>query len=256
LVRRLGALLWTTTKIVSGVALVAGVALGVGYGAYRYALSSPRFAVSKIEIEGAVRLAQPEILALAGVEPGKNLFTLDTAKAEAGLLSNPWIREAHVERALPSGLHITLTEREAAALAVVGDSLVLVSPAGEPFKVQVEGDPQDLPVVTGVDAERLTRDPEREVERLATAMEILRQYRDLELGRIQPAQEVHLEPSGDVTLVIGKQGLALHLGKGPWKKKLLMAARVVGRLQRDGRSAGIVFLDNDAHPERVVARVR
>jgi hypothetical protein len=36
----------------------------------------------------------------------------------------------------------------------------------------------------------------------------------------------------------------------------LMGEQVVGEMRRKGRSPGIVFLDNQAHPERVVVRMR
>jgi hypothetical protein len=35
-----------------------------------------------------------------------------------------------------------------------------------------------------------------------------------------------------------------------------MAERVIGQLAAKGRVPGIVFLDNIAHPERVVVRMR
>jgi hypothetical protein len=35
-----------------------------------------------------------------------------------------------------------------------------------------------------------------------------------------------------------------------------MAERVISELRQKGRAPGIVFLDNEAHPERVVVRMR
>jgi hypothetical protein len=35
-----------------------------------------------------------------------------------------------------------------------------------------------------------------------------------------------------------------------------MGEQVVAEMRRKGRSPGIVFLDNTAHPERVVVRMR
>jgi len=57
-------------------------------------------------------------------------------------------------------------------------------------------------------------------------------------------------------LTAGKTGVTLHLGRGPWRRKLLMADRVIERLARRGRVPGIIFLDNRAHPDRVVVRMR
>jgi len=76
------------------------------------------------------------------------------------------------------------------------------------------------------------------------------------MSRVHPVQEVHLAASGDVSITVGKGGISIHLGKGPWRKKLLMAERVIGQMERKGKAPGIVFADNVAHPERVVVRMR
>ena len=61
---------------------------------------------------------------------------------------------------------------------------------------------------------------------------------------------------GTTTLVVGSSGITFHLGKGPVRQKLLMAARVLARVRARQQTPTIVFLDNEAHPERVVVRLR
>jgi len=243
-------------KILIGVSSVLGLAFGIGWSVYRYAVNAPAFAVTRIEVEGSLHLSDTQIAELAGIRSGQNLFRVDIDRAEQQLLGNPWIVQAKVRRQLPDGVSIEIAERQAHAIAVIEGRLYLVSPDGSPFKTIEPGDPRDLPFVTGVSLANLARDAGRERERLSRALEVLRQYERIELSRIYPAQEVHLSPSGQVTLTVGKAGIALELGEGPWQKRLMMAARVIGRLQRQGRLPEIVFLDNRAHPERVVARLK
>jgi cell division protein FtsQ len=85
---------------------------------------------------------------------------------------------------------------------------------------------------------------------------VLRVYERIPLSKTYPPQELHLEASGDMVLTVGKAGIALYLGNGPFRKKLLMAERVMGQLAPKGKAPGLVFLDNKAHPERVVVRMR
>jgi cell division protein FtsQ len=193
---------------------------------------------------------------LAGVEPGANMFALDVEVLEKKLLGEPWIREVRVVRELPGTLRVELLENDAGALALVGTELYLLTRRGEPFKRLEAYDPSDYPLVTGVTPDELTRDRGAAVARYGVALEVLRQYERLPQSRAYPAQEVHLGSDGSVVLTVGEPGVALHLGKGPWRKKLGMAGGVFDRLARGGRMPSTVFLDNEAHPERVVVRMR
>ena len=71
-----------------------------------------------------------------------------------------------------------------------------------------------------------------------------------------PLEEVHVEPDGTFTLVVGRSAVELVLGVPPFRRKLDQAARVVAELDRRGAKADAIMLDNDARPERVVVRMR
>jgi cell division protein FtsQ len=245
-------------KLLLGVMIVVGASLAVAWGAWRYALTTPRFALEQIELVGARRMTSEGLARRAGIQLGQNVFAIDLSAAEQKILDDPWVKEARVIRKLPGRLRIEVAEREAHALAVFDDSLYLLTRSGEPFKAFEAdgGDPHDLPLVTGVTGAELGRDRAAALQRLETALDVLRHYERLAVSRVQPAQEVHLDADGQLVLSIGKQGISLHLGHGPWPKKLAMAERVVGELSRKGRVPGILFLDNRAHPERVVVRMR
>ena len=247
---------WSLFKLATGVALVVGAALGVAWAAHRYALTSPRFMIREVVVEGKQRTTDADLQKRAGIQVGGNIFALDTRQAEKRLLDDPWIREAKVWRELPGKLRVELSERDAAAVAVVGGHLYLVTRTGETFKEVESGDPYDLPLITGISAQSLGRDRTGETSRIRTALEAISTYGKLAPSRVHPAQEVHLTEGGRVVLTVGKSGITLHLGKGPWTKKLLMAERVLGKTAAQGRTPGIVFLDNEANPERVVVRMR
>jgi cell division protein FtsQ len=243
-------------KLVVGLAVVVAASTAVAYSLHRYALTTTRFAIQKVELEGAKRLAPDEVRSLAGVTLGTNLFAFDTRAAEDKLLKNPWVSSAHVTRQLPGTLHVAVSEREAAAVAVLGDRPFLVTPDGEPFKEVGADDPSDLPVLSGVSAAEWARDRQGGMERFRTGVDLVRQYEKLGMARVHPPEEVSLGATGYTVLTVGKQGIALELGRAPYARKLAMAADVVGQLASKGRTPGIVFLDNEAHPERVVVRMR
>ncbi|HKY37804.1 MAG TPA: FtsQ-type POTRA domain-containing protein [Polyangiaceae bacterium] len=254
--RALGSRVASALRLGLGLALVIGTSVSVAYSVRHYALTSPRFSVQEVKLIGGKRVSPERAQKDAGVTLGENIFTLDTAQAERKLLENPWIAEARVTRDLPRALRVEIKEREPTALAVFADRLYLVSAEGEPFKELAPGDPADYPLITGVSVEGLSRDRAREIDRVKQGLDVLEQYGRVPLSKTQPAQEVHLADSGEVVLTAGKEGITFELGKDAYRRKLLMAEQVVGEMRRKGRSPGIVFLDNQAHPERVVVRMK
>ncbi len=238
-----------------GIVVVVGIAVGVTWGVYRYTTTSPRFAVREVQVNGLARVTRDSILQTSGISLGDNLFKLDLGVVEARLMKNPWVREAHVTRKLPSTLRVDIEEREAAAIAVILGHLFLVTRMGDPFKEVATDDPSDLPSITGVVVDDAPRDAGLEKQRLSIALEVLHHYSQTRLSRIYPTEEIHITPGGEVVLMAGPKGMALYLGFGPWPKKLGLAERILAKLQAQHSTPSLVFLDNRAHPERVVVRV-
>jgi len=251
-----GARAWSLAKLLLGLAMVIGISLGAAWGARHYAMTTPRFAIEQLEVVGARRLTTDAISKQAEVAVGRNIFTVELEQAEKKLLDDPWVKQARITRRLPRVLRVELEEYQATALASIGDQLFLVTKDGDPFKTLEQDDPFDLPVITGISRENLARDRAREVDRIRAGIEVLRLYERIPLHHAFPAQEVHLDPGGAATLTIGKQAVGVHLGKAEWRQKLTMAERVMSRVQREGKVPGIIFADNEAHPERVVVRMR
>lgn len=243
-------------KIVFGVAVVVCAACVVAFGAYRFLTTTTRFAIERVEVQGSHRYGEGDLLALAGIPRGANLFGVDLASAEKKLTEDPWIESAHVARKLPDGLSITVVELTASALASIDSTLYLVTREGRPIKPLAEGDFNDYPVVTGISGEQLAADRKLVLERIASGIGLLEQYKRLPVSQPFPPQEVALSADGRINMVVGVPAITLQMGRGNFRQKLLMAARIIGNVRAKGEVPGILFLDNEAHPERVVVRMR
>jgi len=238
-----------------GVLLVLGTAGATAFGGYRLALSSGQFAVRDVEVKSS-HFSVQELLDKAEIQMGQNLLGLDLRAAEQRLLADSWIRSVRLARKLPHTLRVDLVEREAVALASLDGQLFLVGADAEPFKRWQAPDEEDLPVLTGVTLEALAKDRPGAVAQLATGLSVLNHYERLPVSQQQRAQEVNLSPDGSVVLSVGARGVSLHLGQGPWPKKMLMVAEVLRTFEHKRELPGVVFLDNALHPERVVVRMR
>jgi cell division protein FtsQ len=236
--------------------VVLAASIAVAWGARRYVMSSPRFAVRTVLVDGATRRSAEQVASAGGIEVGKNIFVLDPAVAGAAIATDPWIERATVTRKLPSTIQVTVVEREARALVSIGGDLYLATGDGDLFKRLGEDDPVDLPVVTGVPAEQVARDRAGVVIAVKRALDVAADMDRLGVARRYPVQEIHLEKDGSLVFTLGKEGIALHLGQPPYRDKVAQAAQVLAEIARRKASASVIFLDNDAHPERVVVRMR
>ncbi|MGK4006687.1 FtsQ-type POTRA domain-containing protein [Sorangium sp. So ce1036] len=243
-------------QLLAGAAVVIVASTAVAWGARRYIVSSPRFAVRTVLVEGVQRRTAEQVASSGGIEVGKNIFTLDLEHAGAAISADPWIERATVTRKLPSTVHVTVVEREAQALVAIGGDLYLATRDGELFKELAEDDPVDLPVVTGITGEQVARDRAGVVIAVRRLLDVVEDMTRAGIARRYPIQELHIERDGSVVITIGKEAIALHLGQPPYRDKVGQASRVLTELARRKANASVIFLDNEAHPERVVVRMR
>jgi cell division protein FtsQ len=243
-------------SLVAGVTVVLAASLGVAWGARRYVMNSPRFGVRTIVVDGNKRRTPTTVASEAGVAVGQNICALDLAQAGALVTQDPWIERATVARKLPSTITITVIEREAAALASIAGELYLVTRDGDPFKKIGAEDPSDLPIVTGIAAQQVVSDRKGVVLALRRALDVAEELERAGITRRYPVEELHLEKDGSLVVTIGREGIALSLGQPPYRDKIEEASRILNEIARRKANASVVFLDNDAHPERVVVRMR
>jgi cell division protein FtsQ len=192
----------------------------------------------------------------AGLTIGQNIFKLDLHAVERRILRDPWVTSASVQRHLPSRITVKVTEHEAAAVVIIGQLPYLATFDGEVFKQVEPGDPSNLVVISGISHEQVARsrhDVEDEVKR---AIALAETWKQSGAHRAYPAQEVHIGQLGGLTLYVGTSAIALRMGKAPYRKKVMRAARVLREVRRRRGKAALVFLDNQAHPDRVVVRMR
>ncbi len=247
---------FSTIQLLAGVLVVLAASIAVAWGARRYVTTSPRFSVRSVTVDGTQRRTAEEVATLAGVAIGKNIFAVDPARAEAGILADPWIEKAKVVRSLPNTVEIVVAEREAQALCAIGGELYLVTRDGDLFKKAVSDDPTDLPVITGILPEQITKDRAGVILSNKRVLDVAEDLGKVGIARRYPIQELHTNTDGSLVVTIGKEAILLHFGQPPYREKIEQAARVLNEVARRKASASVVFLDNNAHPERVVVRMK
>ena len=243
-------------RTAAGFVLVASVSLAVAWGSRRYLMTSPRFSLEQVQMSGQKTRTKDALLARAGVKMGQNVFSIDLDAARNKMLSDPYVKDAVLSRKLPDTIVVDIQERVPAAVVALGNETFLVTRDGETFKRLELGDPPDLPVITGLSAEMADGDREGFAARVRRALDVAVDYQQSSLAAKMPLQEIHFEPGDGVSLGVGSPVTTVVLGGPPYRKKLEQASRVAFELERRGQKPDAILVDNDARPERVVARVR
>lgn len=179
--RVLAGQVWAVAKrlrmAVVAAALVAAAGTATWFG-YRFLTTSPRFAISTIEIDGNQKLSNAEIIAAMPLQLGENIFKADVARAEPVLRRLPWVAQVDVSRHLPNTIRVHVRERQAAAIAVLGD-MYFIDAAGQPFKRIdfAHDDIAQLPIFSGITRSEFTMSPTLVAERLRGALALTTDWR-------------------------------------------------------------------------------
>jgi cell division protein FtsQ len=139
--------------------LLAAAAALAGAGAVAWLLvGSPYVRYATLRIVGNERAPATQLRHLVDLPQGDPLVMLDLDLAAQGAMRHPWVRSAEARRSFPDTVVLQITEREVVAVAVL-DELYLVDRDGRIFTKAEAGD-LDHPYLTGLDSERMSREPE------------------------------------------------------------------------------------------------
>ena len=223
----------------------------VGLQLDAWASTSPRLALRTVNVQGLRRATEKELLRLAGVAPGMNLWSLDPAAVAQAMGAHPWVRTVEVTRSLPDTLQLRVEERAPVALASLGD-LYVVDADGAPFKRVSPAEALDLPLLTGLTRERAEKDPAGTAASLREGLGVAEAYhRAFERPRLS---EVQLGEAGFE--LVTADGVRVVLGRDDLDGQLRRLQRVRDELQHRGLLAAAIHLENRVRPGWVAVQVQ
>ena len=213
------------TTSLAGFALLSGALIA----GYRALSSLTFFRLKKIEVSQAKRLTREEILAITGVEPGRDLLRIDLKHMGEQLGRNPWVETVHIRRFYPDGLSISITEREPLAIVNMG-FIYYLDRKGTVFKVLNQGDRLDYPVVTGFSEEEMSNDPTGTKEALKATCQLLEIVREKGAFILADVSEIHYDKGFGFTLFTASGALPVKVGSGDFAAKIERLARIYPEL--------------------------
>jgi cell division protein FtsQ len=130
---------------------------------YDFLTQCDYFKAEKLVVTGTDRLSEKQVLEQAQIKKGINIISVNLSMTRKRLLAHSWITEADVSRDLPCGIHIRIKEHQPLAVLDLGRKF-LINTSGEIFKEMGASDPDQLPIISGLEFSDInTRDKPRSI---------------------------------------------------------------------------------------------
>lgn len=176
-------------KIFAGIVIVTVTSFAFIFG-YDLLTQCEYFSAKNLDVKGIHRLSEKQIFEQAQIHKGINILCVNLSMARKRLLAHSWIAAAEVRRELPDGIYIKIKEHAPLAVLDLGRKF-LINTEGEIFKECSASDPENLPIISGLEFSDLNipgkRRPPRLSDPAATSMSALlpREARRTDSGQAQ-----------------------------------------------------------------------
>jgi cell division protein FtsQ len=245
-----------TAKLMRFVHLVIAFAvlIGLGWGAYKlifFLRTASSFEVQQLSVVGIKRVQESQVLANVGFERGTNLFRVDLDEIRSRVEELDWVRYATVQRVLPDRVVIKVVEREPIGMARI---------QGEIYQFDVDGKILDARLAIGTGFPIL--DGLRPGDRKGNQQKVQVYRKVLEEVGQTSLSEIHINESGDVTVVSASDPMSINLGatefRNRWTKYLQLRPQIqqqypeAVRIDLRFKNQVIIKMTDDEAGEKVV----
>ena len=205
--------LWAAGFLALGVVVLAATAAGG-----RWLLTSPRFAVTRVEVQGVARVPADQVRAAAAIAPRANLWRIDPTTVVARVEALPEIRRAEVIRRFPNRMTILVEERRPFTL-VHGNRLHWLDEEGRVLGEAREAVAPPVPVISGLSDAELVTMRTNPAPRALAAIALIRAL--LRSGSALTTEISEIDMSrNDGPVLYTVDGVEVRLGTEEWEERL------------------------------------
>jgi cell division protein FtsQ len=198
--------------------------------------------VASVEVRGVSRVPADQILAVAAIPRGSNIFKLDTLGVIGRVESLPEIRRADVVRELPNRVVISVEERRPFTL-VHGGRLHWMDEEGRLLGAPPEAVAPPMPVISGLSADELASMRTSPGPKARAAIGVIRALVRSGTGLTAEISEIDMSRrEGPVLYTI--DGVEVRLGTEDWDERLARLEGVLTQIAtQDVRAVDLRFRD-------------
>lgn len=203
-------------------------------GCWSYLSTASYFALSDIRVGGNKVILRGDVMKVAGIANGDNIFSFDIDDMGRRIEEMPWVEEVSLERRFPDALFIEIKERTPLALIKVKDLYYVDRESYIYAKAKAETG-LDFPIISGIDVKGLLAGDRKTFALLEKGINFLQTIKGRE-GTISwdSLSELIIDKKGGMTIYPVNAAIPLYLGENNFDERLKRAERVLSDLAAKG----------------------
>ena len=152
------------------------ILLALIIGGFCFALISPIFNVTEINVTGNEQISSDTIISLSQLEIGQNLFRFNRIKVSNEIKTNAYIENVKIQRKIPNKIEITIEERKRDYNVEFLNGYAYINNQG--YILEIAEQKLELPVIKGISTpqEQIVegnRLDDEDLEKLETVIQIM-----------------------------------------------------------------------------------
>ena len=212
-------------------------------GISAYLLTSPSFAIQQIAIKGNNKLSNQQILQLAEVKRGDNLFSKLGIVMKVKLKQNGYVEDAEINKIHPNKIEINITERKQQfQIKTESEGYIYIDEQGHILEYSTQK--LSIPVIIGMnitenDIQNLHRLQEKDLDKMENILQIREECRNIGISDKITQYQV----SEEYVISLENDGIAINLGDGSNLKNRMYYVNAI--LKQEAGNKGTIFVNGD-----------
>ena len=219
-------------------------------GAIIYAMLSPIFNITSIEVSGNSRISSETILSLSGLAINQNIFNFSTSQVRNNIKQNAYIESVEISRSLPDKVEITVEERVATYALTIGNAYAYINNQG--YILEITSNKGSYPIISGYETpvEQIKEGSRLVTDDLEKLNDVLRIMESASIGDNNISElitQINIADKTNYILTLEKEKKTIYLGDtSNLSTKVLLINQI---LKEEKDNEGTIYLNVNLNTE-------
>ena len=219
-------------------------------GAIIYAMLSPIFNITSIEVSGNSRISSETILSLSGLAINQNIFNFSTSQVKNNIKQNAYIESVEISRSFPDKVEISVEERVATFVLTIGNAYAYINNQG--YILEITSNKGSYPIISSYETpvEQIKEGSRLVTEDLEKLNDVLRIMEAVSIGDNNISKlitQINIQDKTNYILTLEKENKTIYLGDtSNLSTKVLLINQII---KEEEGNEGTIYLNVNLNTE-------